>query len=125
MLGSNHQIKRGDFAGDISAKIVARSFVDDWLDLDMEFTEAIRKDWRLAETDVVLLRNIETQKCVMGKCVGFRKSMMGVQVSLRTHSGKLGDPGLSVGSIWRLNLVFRYVLRICILSLSSHLTEQA
>lgn len=95
------------------AKVISRSFVDDWLDLDMEFTDTIRRDWRLAETDVVLLRNIETQKCVMGKCVGFRKSMTGVQVSVRTYAGKFGDPGLSVASVWQLSLVFRYVF--CIL----------
>lgn len=88
-------------------KIVGRSFVDDWLDLDG--TSDVKQEWRLSpETDIVLLRHATEQRCIMAKVTIFKRTADTVQIGLRCSMKAFPtDPGLSIGSTWRLSLVFR------------------
>jgi senataxin len=104
------------------SKIISRQFVDDFVDFDLVIVEPLKKGWFLNDTDVVLLRHPGGEHSVMGKVSNFRpntfmqhpaiqKAAVGlqnaVQVSLRCHLGKRKDPGLQIGSTWRLGKVFR------------------
>ncbi|KAF8270773.1 SEN1 N terminal-domain-containing protein [Lactarius quietus] len=102
-------------------KISSRQFVDDFVDFDLVIVEPLKKGWFLNETDVVLLRHPGGEHSVMGKVSHFKHNTftqnpatsrvaMGhpnaVQVSIRCHLGKRRDPGLQIGSTWRLGKVF-------------------
>ncbi|KAI0269828.1 SEN1 N terminal-domain-containing protein [Gloeopeniophorella convolvens] len=103
------------------SKITSRRFVDDFVDLDMAIAEPLKKGWFLSETDIILLRQPGGGPSVMGKVTNFKANaspqqsvapgtMAGlqhaVQVSARCYFGKLGDPGLNIGSTWQLSKVF-------------------
>ncbi|KAL0961073.1 hypothetical protein HGRIS_014934 [Hohenbuehelia grisea] len=89
------------------SRIVSRGYTDDFLDLDVTITESVRSNWYLAETDIVLLRNPDGQKSVLTKTVSSRKSLNGIQATLRCFFGNgLVDPGLLINSVWRLGKVF-------------------
>ncbi|KAG9315884.1 hypothetical protein JVU11DRAFT_3533, partial [Chiua virens] len=61
-------------------KICSKQFTDDFIDLEATISESFKKDWRLSETDVVLLRH---------------------------PAGRSGvDPGLQINSVWSLKKVF-------------------
>jgi senataxin len=95
-------------------KIAGRQFVDDWLDLEAVITVPVRREWRITENDIVLLRNAGIKKCIMAKGAGFKPTLTGVQVSLRCCLGIGGDPGLNLNSVWSIHNVFRCVLlQIC------------
>lgn len=93
-------------------KISGRSYVDDWIDFDVDFTEPVKHDWRLTDVDVVLLRNAVSGKSFMGKIGGCRRSPMGVHASFRCSSSNQTDGSLTanVGTIWRMSVVFRCVV---------------
>lgn len=88
-------------------KIVGRSFVDDWLDLDG--ASDFKQEWRLnPETDIVLLRHTKEQKCILAKVTVYKRTTDTVQIGLRCSTKAFPtDPGLAIGSVWRLSLVFR------------------
>lgn len=92
-------------------KIVGRSFVDHWLDLDgtSEMNSIGKQEWRLnPETDIVLLRHATEPRCIMAKVTVFRKVSDAVQIGLRCSTKAFPtDPGLHMNSKWRLSLVFR------------------
>ena len=104
------------------SKIISRQFVDDFVNFDLVIIEPLKSGWFLNETDVVLLRHPDGEHSVMGKVSSFRhnastqhpviqKATMGlqhaVQVSMRCYLGKRRDPGLQIGSTWRIGKVFR------------------
>ena len=104
------------------SKIISRQFVDDFVDFDLVIVEPLKKGWFLTETDVILLRHPGGEHSVMGKVSNFKhntstqnpvvqRAAIGlqhaVQVSIRCHFGKRSDPGLQIGSTWRLGKVFR------------------
>jgi senataxin len=89
-------------------QINSRQFLDSWLDLDISFLGSVKKDWYLAETDVVLLRHPNTKKFVMAKTQSYRSTLQGSQASLRCYI-KPGnhDPGLQISTKWQLSKLFR------------------
>ncbi|KAJ3568749.1 hypothetical protein NP233_g5511 [Leucocoprinus birnbaumii] len=62
-------------------KLSGKQYVDDWLELDVQFEANVRKDYYLAETDVATLR------CYL-------------------KTGVIEDPGLHIGTSWRISKVF-------------------
>ncbi|THH12551.1 hypothetical protein EW146_g7587 [Bondarzewia mesenterica] len=89
-------------------KIASRSFVDDWLNVDILITEPLKKGWFLTDTDVVLLQHTATNKSILGKAEKFRTTPFGVQavqVAIRCFLGSGVDPGLQVNSTWRISKV--------------------
>ena len=91
-------------------KVESRLFSDDWLDIDLSISESVRKDWYLAETDIVLLRQLSPTKCTMAKVKSYKALPSGIQFTVRcyTKSGP-GDPGLQVTTLWQVSKVFRYI----------------
>ncbi|KAI9443210.1 SEN1 N terminal-domain-containing protein [Lactarius indigo] len=103
------------------SKIISRQFVDDFMTIDLAIIEPLKKGWFLSETDVILLRHPGGENSVMGKVSNFKSNVftqqpgnqraaMGlqhaVQVSIRCYLGKRRDPGLQIGSTWRIGKVF-------------------
>lgn len=87
--------------------VCSRQFVDDWIDIDIAIEEAVRQDWRLMDTDVVLLRHLDGQKCTMAKVQSCQSTKTGLRATIRCYVGA-GDPGLQVNTKWRVMTVFRY-----------------
>ena len=88
-------------------KIAGRQFVDDWLDIEAMINVAVRKDWRVTENDILLLRNSGLKGCIMARGSAFKQTFNGVNISLRCYLGPSGDPGLSINSVWTISQVFR------------------
>ena len=102
-------------------KVESRLFCDDWLEIDLSISESVRRDWYLAETDIVLLQQFNSPKCTMAKVKSYKALPGRIQFTVRcyTKSGP-GDPGLQVTTLWQISKVFRYVhsifcVRNCIL----------
>ncbi|KAF9561362.1 hypothetical protein CPC08DRAFT_750035 [Agrocybe pediades] len=89
-----------------SFKIDSRAFVDDWLDIDISISEAVRKEWYLADTDVVLLRHPAQNKCILALVKSYRPSVRGITATVRCYTAIKNDPGLQVGSTWQISKVF-------------------
>ena len=103
-------------------KIASRQFVDDFVDFELAIIEPLGKGWFLNETDIILLRQPGGKFPVMGKVLNFKANTYGqrhvnhssatstqhaVQVSVRCHFGKRGDPGLQTGTTCRIGKVLR------------------
>lgn len=104
------------------SKIVSRQFVDEFVDFDLAIVEPLSKGWWLSDTDIILLRHPGGKHSVMGKVLNFKVNTFGqqhvnqraatvpqnaIQVLVRCHFGKRGDPGLQVGSTWQIGKVLR------------------
>ena len=91
-------------------KVESRLFSDDWLDIDLSISESVRRDWYLAETDIVLLQQPNSPKCTMAKVKSYKALPGGIHFTVRcyTKSGP-GDPGLQVTTLWQISKVFRYI----------------
>lgn len=90
------------------AKVSAKEYVSDWLDLDLAFTDNPPRDWDLtAETDIILLTSPETQKKIMAKTLNYKKQAMGSMVRARVFVPGGTDPGLMQGSTWRISRIYR------------------
>ncbi|KAF7973741.1 hypothetical protein HWV62_14318 [Athelia sp. TMB] len=88
-------------------KITGRGFIDNWLDLDATLSEPLPKDWRLAETDIILLRPLGGKSSILGKVQSYRTSSQGVYAAFRVLiSPTQTDPGLQINTHWRLSKVF-------------------
>lgn len=89
-------------------QINSRQFLDSWLDLDISLLGIVKKDWYLAETDVVLLRHPNAKKCIMAKTQSYRLAPQGGQASVRCYirPGSI-DPGLQISTKWQLSRLFR------------------
>ena len=98
---------RSDRPEEYNVKIGARSFVDDWVDIEVVFIGDLKREWYLAETDVVLLRNPINQKCIMAKTQSYRKNHLGAQATLRCVIKIDGDPGPQIANVWCLSKLFR------------------
>jgi senataxin len=91
-------------------KVESRLFSDDWLDIDLSISESVRRDWYLAETDIVLLRQLNPPKCTMAKVKSYKALSSGIQFTIRCYTkGGPGDPGLQVTTLWQIGKVFRYI----------------
>lgn len=90
-----------------NVKIGGRGFVDDWLDIEVAFVGDLKREWYLAETDVVLLRNPSNQKCMMAKTQSYKRGPQGAQATLRCVIKTDGDPGPQVATVWFLSKIFR------------------
>ncbi|KAG2155818.1 SEN1 N terminal-domain-containing protein [Suillus bovinus] len=88
-------------------RLTSKHFTDDFVDFDATISEPVQKDWRLGETDVVLLRHPEGKKSIMMKVQSFRTTPFGSQMGLRcfVHS-TMGDIGLHINTVWSLKKVF-------------------
>jgi senataxin len=93
--------------------IVNRQFIDDWLDCDMRFSEEVPPAWYLAETDVVLLRQLNGSKAILAKVQSYKRTLRGIQTTLRCNISseemKTFDLLLAIHSQWHLRKVWRYV----------------
>lgn len=93
----------------VDCSITARAYVDAWLDLEILMSAPMRRDWYLADTDVILLRHPDQQVNIIAKVESARRSRQnGLQASIRCiiPPGK-SDPGLNTGSKWRVSKIFR------------------
>ncbi|KAG1848713.1 SEN1 N terminal-domain-containing protein [Suillus subalutaceus] len=88
-------------------RITSKQFTDDFVDFDATISEPVQKDWRLGETDVVLLRHPEGEKSIMMKVQSYRTTPSGSQMGLRcfVHS-TMGDIGLHINTVWSLKKAF-------------------
>ena len=85
--------------------VSGRQYVDDWVDVDLGITDQ-PKEWTLAETDIVLLRELGGNKSVLCKAQVYRVSQLGgCNVTVRCVSRC--DPGLANGTKWNISKVFR------------------
>ena len=92
-------------ADSYTCTISNRQFVDDWIDVDLSITDH-SNEWFLAETDVVLLRELGGRKSVLGKAQTYRTSQFGgCTATVRCVSRC--DPGLASGTKWNISKVFR------------------
>ena len=91
-------------------KVDAKQYVDDWLDIDLTIDESVKKDWYLAETDIVLLRQSGRDKSIMAKIKSYKASMSGIQTTIRCYlqAGAV-DPGLQITTLWHISKIFRWV----------------
>ncbi|KAF9534475.1 SEN1 N terminal-domain-containing protein [Crepidotus variabilis] len=88
-------------------KVDGRQHSDDWLDVDLVFTEETQKGWFLAETDIILLSLPDQSKRTMAKVKSYRALPSGVQATVRCLSrGGAGDNGLQLTTAWRLSKLF-------------------
>ncbi|KIK99636.1 hypothetical protein PAXRUDRAFT_822556 [Paxillus rubicundulus Ve08.2h10] len=87
-------------------KICSKQFTDDFLDLGAMILEALHKDWRLSETDIVLLRHPDGKKSLLAKTQSYKITPLGAQMTLRCFVPTGGDPGLHINSVWSLKKVF-------------------
>lgn len=111
-------------------KISSRQFIDDWIELDIVIPDSVKKDWSLAETDVVLLQrrarpgqqeDSSKRSSILAKVQTYKASLRGIQGTLRVHlTDSTSDPGLQIGTDWILRKVLRCV--IWILPTSPYLT---
>lgn len=91
-------------------KVDSRQFVDDWLDIDITITESVKKDWYLAETDVVLFKHLHHDKCLMGKVKSYKALPSGILAVVRCYiQSEIGDPGLQISTTWQISKVLRWV----------------
>ena len=91
--------------GSYPCTVSGRQYVDDWIDVDLGITDQ-PKEWTLAETDVVLLRELGGNKSVLCKTQVHRVSQFGGStVTVRCVSRC--DPGLASGTKWNISKVFR------------------
>ena len=99
-------VKSKDDPGDsFSCTVSNRQYVDDWIDVDIGITGQ-PKEWTLAETDVVLLREQEGNKSVLCKAQVYKVSPFGgCTATVRCVSRQ--DPGLTSGTKWNISKVFR------------------
>jgi senataxin len=94
----------------LSCTIHSRQYIDEWLELDISIIERIPEKWRLAETDIVLLRSSVGQASILSKVQGSNRSGMEIQATLRClASVDRIDVGLHINTKWRLTRVFRLV----------------
>ncbi|KAJ6559197.1 SEN1 N terminal-domain-containing protein [Mycena vulgaris] len=84
-------------------KINARQFIDDWVDLDMTFNGSVKKDWRLTESNIVLLQ--EGESSILGKVESY-KTPMNRDIETRIRCVARLDPGLSLNTEWKVTQVF-------------------
>lgn len=103
------------------SKITSRQFVDEFVNFELAIIEPLGKGWFLSDTDIILLRHPGGKFPVMGKVLNFKVNTFGqqhvnssatgiqhaVQVSVRCHFGKRGDPGLQTGTTCRIGKVLR------------------
>ena len=88
-----------------SCTVSNRQYVDDWIDVDLGITNQ-PKEWNLAETDVVLLRELEGKKSVLCKAQVYKVSQFGgCTATVRCVSRC--DPGLTSGTKWSISKIFR------------------
>ncbi|KAJ7175856.1 SEN1 N terminal-domain-containing protein [Mycena filopes] len=86
-------------------KINARQFIDDWVDLDLAFNGSVKKDWRLTESDVVLLQ--QKNLSILGKVESFktpRDQEKAIETKIRCVARL--DPGLTLDTEWQLKQIF-------------------
>ncbi|KAF8516825.1 SEN1 N terminal-domain-containing protein [Hysterangium stoloniferum] len=87
--------------------IHSRQYIDEWLELDVSMTERIPDKWRLAETDIVLLRRTAGQTCILTKVQGSNRRGMEIQATLRCLASiDHVDVGLHINTRWKLTRVF-------------------
>ncbi|TFK52558.1 hypothetical protein OE88DRAFT_1796188 [Heliocybe sulcata] len=90
----------------VACKIASRGFTDDWLDLDISVTDNVKKDWALTDTDIVMLRQPESKKCILGKIQGYKAMPYAIQATVRCYlPPSITDPGLQINTDWRLTKV--------------------
>ncbi|KAF9220939.1 hypothetical protein BS17DRAFT_786249 [Gyrodon lividus] len=97
---------REQIQGSYDCKICSKQFIDDFVDLEAAIFEATHKDWRLSETDVVLLRHPDGKKSLLAKTQSYKTTPLGAQMTLRCFIPTGGDPGLHINSVWSLKKVF-------------------
>ncbi|KAI6044781.1 SEN1 N terminal-domain-containing protein [Pisolithus marmoratus] len=90
----------------LECKIGSKQFTDDFVDLEASISEAVQKDWRLSETDVVLLRQPDGKKSYLAKTQSYRQTVAGIQVTLRCFVPvNAGDQGPQINTTWNLKKV--------------------
>ncbi|KAJ7784568.1 SEN1 N terminal-domain-containing protein [Mycena metata] len=91
-------------------KINARQFTDDWVNLDLTFNGSVKKDWRLTESDVVLLQ--EGNLSILGKVESYKtprgndnaNEIKAIEARVRCLARL--DPGLALDTEWQLKQIF-------------------
>ncbi|KAJ3727172.1 AAA domain-containing protein, partial [Lentinula guzmanii] len=91
-------------------KITSRSYNGHWLDLEVEFSSELRREWFLTGNDVVLLRHQEGKNTLLAKALtgSFRRPRNNpAEAGLRCYlPPDTRDPGLDIWSQWEISKVF-------------------
>lgn len=98
----------------VTCRIMGRQYNDEWSDIDISLIDAVPQKWSLTESDIVLLRRLDTKKSTLAKVQSSSRSQRGgeYQATLRClFNDHQADPGLQITTIWTLRKVFRFVRR--------------
>ncbi|KIJ64432.1 hypothetical protein HYDPIDRAFT_187805 [Hydnomerulius pinastri MD-312] len=87
-------------------KISSKRFTDDFIDLEATISESVQKDWRLSETDVVLLKHPDGKKSLLAKTQSYRTTPVGAQMTVRCFVPSGSDLGLQINTVWSLRKIF-------------------
>ena len=98
--------------------VSGKQYVNDWVDVDLGITDQPR-EWTLAETDVVLLREFGGKKSVLCKAQVYKFSQFGGCTATVRCVARC-DPGLANGSKWSISKVFRYESSMAFMDTRSH-----
>lgn len=91
-----------------ACQVLTRQYSDDWVDLDVLFTDSVGKDWALGDADIVLLRPPEGRRGVLCKVQNYRATHANINATLRML-GRAGEAGPQINTTWMLSKVLRYV----------------
>lgn len=86
----------------VSVEVSSRSYEDSYIDLDLLLQGMIGPDFRLNETDVVVLRLPDSPKAVLARVMAFKKRMKDSALKVRILASA-DLPGLGVKSRWILS----------------------
>ena len=89
-----------------SCQVMTRQYSDDWIDLDIQITDSVTKDWSLSDTEIVLLRQPEGKQGYLCKVQNYRTTMASINATLRMTASM--DNGPQINSSWMLQKVLRY-----------------
>ncbi|TFK40652.1 SEN1 N terminal-domain-containing protein [Crucibulum laeve] len=88
-------------------EISSRQYCSDWLDIDVSLSGNVRKEWYLAETDIVLLRHPTNQKSILAKTQNYKSVKQSIQATFRCFIQEgSSDPGLHIGTTWKISKIF-------------------
>ena len=94
-----------------ACSVESKRFVDSFVDVSVSVKMPVKKDWYLAETDVVLISNPIHDKRIIAKVQSYKSGGQKIDAVLRVTSSKAEDY-LRPHTEWQIKKLFRYVLSI-------------
>ncbi|KAF7288567.1 hypothetical protein HMN09_01385800 [Mycena chlorophos] len=85
-------------------KVGSRSFVDDWIVVDLSLEHSVEKDWRLTDQDIVLLQRGDAT--IMAKVESYKTLPGKATIDVVARFLARLDPGVALNTEWHLSSVF-------------------